>query len=783
MSARGGTATRGGGVRLAFVGALVLGATAALLALVAVDVIRASADREVRRGLEYGHFLAAVDELLDEVGDDGLLRLEELKARLPDGRTVQYDTLLVVADQTRFPAFAPGGFLHDQTVAFNRFQRERLTLSRVEPRMFDRLAAYNPSIFRAYRRGDGTRGVTRTAAAWDLQVPSPFAEEWEGEVRANDVYRGRGVYGASAAMSFRRPASVTRRVSGRPQRCELRPDSVDVRAYCLSESRVPQVTFKGAVDPEREAIAVAGWTGLWVDGREVEAGDSMALGGGAVLEIEPLAPLVFGEYWDGVLSTKQWINGRLGRRSASEKPLDMFASLGSGWDGSTSGGGSLELTVDTEASRELSGLLQDFIERRVSIPVELGMIVIASVPDGAIRAVAEVGRRRIPGRSSLLERFAPGSAVKPVLAAAILSQRPELGTLQIPARSGPVSSVLGFTPTRIPFQSTLNCPFPSGGFVGLRYFIRCSNNAYAATLLAAGLWQRDATTLIPTRRGADPAFRLGRRSYAAFRPEPTVTGLRVDRSELLGSPLADGMAELFDVSVDPVIVDTKRRSQRVWEGLTFTNGAPFDPPFAQRPAESRPVLLSGQQDEYSDLALLYRYAYGAWENRWNIFDLATAFGRVVTDRRVRLRFARDGARARDSEELGLTGQPWYGELLASLGDVAVDGTASDVRNRWRRAGLPSTVFAKTGTLTEAGGPSPADDLYIKSLLFGVGEGGRNRGPLMCGLVGAVYLEFESGPRRGSLPSYQVELARNELGEFLAREWREAGICERPVSDR
>ena len=324
MSARGGTATRGGGVRLAFVGALVLGATAALLALVAVDVIRASADREVRRGLEYGHFLAAVDELLDEVGDDGLLRLEELKARLPDGRTVQYDTLLVVADQTRFPAFAPGGFLHDQTVAFNRFQRERLTLSRVEPRMFDRLAAYNPSIFRAYRRGDGTRGVTRTAAAWDLQVPSPFAEEWEGEVRANDVYRGRGVYGASAAMSFRRPASVTRRVSGRPQRCELRPDSVDVRAYCLSESRVPQVTFKGAVDPEREAIAVAGWTGLWVDGREVEAGDSMALGGGAVLEIEPLAPLVFGEYWDGVLSTKQWINGRLGRRSASEKPLDMF---------------------------------------------------------------------------------------------------------------------------------------------------------------------------------------------------------------------------------------------------------------------------------------------------------------------------------------------------------------------------------------------------------------------------------------------------------------------------
>ena len=152
MSDAGGNGTGGGGTRLALVGAVVLGLTAALLSLVAVDVVRASLDREVRRGLDYGHFLAALDELLDEVGDDGLLRLEELEARLPDGRTVHYDTLLVVADQTRFPAFAQGGFLHDQTVAFNQFQRRRLALSRIQPRMFDRLAAYNPSVFRAYRR-------------------------------------------------------------------------------------------------------------------------------------------------------------------------------------------------------------------------------------------------------------------------------------------------------------------------------------------------------------------------------------------------------------------------------------------------------------------------------------------------------------------------------------------------------------------------------------------------------------------------------------------------------
>ena len=64
------------------------------------------------------------------------------------------------------------------------------------------------------------------------------------------------------------------------------------------------------------------------------------------------------------------------------------------------------------------------------------------------------------------------------------------------------------------------------------------------------------------------------------------------------------------------------------------------------------------------------------------------------------------------------------------------------------------------------------------MLFAVGEGGDSAAePLECCLVGGIYLRFEEGPRRGSLPSYQVEFARDELGDFLADNWDRFGVCE------
>ena len=68
-------------------------------------------------------------------------------------------------------------------------------------------------------------------------------------------------------------------------------------------------------------------------------------------------------------------------------------------------------------------------------------------------------------------------------------------------------------------------------------------------------------------------------------------------------------------------------------------GSPFQAPYELLPSESRPALLSPSSPEGTDLSLLYRYAYGAWENQWTLLDLTNGFARVVSDRRLQLRFS------------------------------------------------------------------------------------------------------------------------------------------------
>jgi hypothetical protein len=296
--------------------------------------------------------------------------------------------------------------------------------------------------------------------------------------------------------------------------------------------------------------------------------------------------------------------------------------------------------------------------------------------------------------------------------------------------------------------------------VDLRYFLGCSNNEFAASLLVAGLEDPDAV-------GRGP---LGRPSI------PLERGL-VPRSVLLRSPLSAGMNHLFGLPTDPVIADSMGRSRGSWEGIRFSDGTPVDVPYELLPTQSRPALLAPGSPDGTELGLLYRYAYGAWENQWNLLDLTTAFARVTTDRRVQLKFFAGGDSG-DGESLGLGEQTWYADFLAGLGDVAENGTAQGLRAAWRRAGLPPRVLAKTGTLAEPGEPGPLDDLFAKSLLFSVGEtADGSPGPMRCGLVGGIYLRFSEGPRSGPLSSYQVAFAREELGAFLMDYWEEFGGCQ------
>jgi hypothetical protein len=183
------------------------------------------------------------------------------------------------------------------------------------------------------------------------------------------------------------------------------------------------------------------------------------------------------------------------RRGNLAPPLDLFSSLGSGQSATenrASPTAHIAVSVNSEATNELTRQFNEFLRAELDLPLDFGMIVLARIPDGRIVAMAEAGERANRGRSSLLERVAPGSAVKPLLAASILSQRPELADLEIAARSGRVRSVLGMprVGSRRAFSTTLNCEPPANGRVDLKYFLRCSNNEYAASLVVAGMTDR-----------------------------------------------------------------------------------------------------------------------------------------------------------------------------------------------------------------------------------------------------------------------------------------------------
>ncbi len=390
---RAGGPRKGSTPLLQLVGLLLL-VTAALLIWVGVRTVRASRDISVRVGLDYEAFLEAVDDLLAGGPDSALLRFDEVEERISRRRVVSFDTITILADVDAFPAFDRAGFLYDQVQAYNRFQRERLDLGRTDSDWWDRLAAFNPSIFRAYQRPGGSRGLTRTPAAWTLRVRSPFEGEWNGEIQARDVVRGLGLMSPRLAIPLGKPVSLIRPVNGRRQLCEFVPSSSDVRIYCLSEERIPQATLRLASDGRSQSWALAGWDDLWVDGRRIRSGDSVRIMDGSVLRLDPLEPVVFGDHWEGVLSSKQWINGRMRRRSDLPPPLDLFSELGTGpvgADGRVSSAASVALSVSAEASTDLTARLTEFLKSEVDLPLDFGTMVVARFAGGEIVAVSEVG--------------------------------------------------------------------------------------------------------------------------------------------------------------------------------------------------------------------------------------------------------------------------------------------------------------------------------------------------------------------------------------------------------
>jgi hypothetical protein len=405
-------------------------------------------------------------------------------------------------------------------------------------------------------------------------------------------------------------------------------------------------------------------------------------------------------------------------------------------------------------------------------------VLIADARTGAIRGLGEAGSRSDPDASPFLRPLNVGSAVKPILAAAILSERPELATLQVKPEPF-VTHTFGYPVGN--FESALHGCAPVA-WIDLSYFIRCSSNQYAAALVFAGVSDVNPagyTRLIP---GATDPYMLGGRVYTDRRPNVPIRGGRIPRDWLTGSSLSNGLLHLFNVDADVAVADARARNETVWRGLRFSNGIDARPATAISPEVSRPSVIARGSNGTAP-GLLATYAYGGWGNQWTLLDLTQSFDRILTDRRVLLTFASGGHTGeRDptneaeqpGEPLKLGDRAWYRTLTSSLAAVADGGTANGLAAAWRGAlGSSTVVFAKTGTLNEAD-----DRLYLKSLVFAVGQKEeKSDAALGCGLVGTVYFKLKALPQGdAAMPALATTFATRTLTPVLAKHWGKMTPC-------
>jgi hypothetical protein len=732
---------------------LLLGVAMAAIGFTMYETVRVGTQGDRTQDLTFAGTSA---ELGRTLAANGVARVGRLaRATFVIGTdTVVADTIVITADSTREPAFAAGGFMRDQVKQYNDFAVRQALLS-VKSNRPPRDESEAHTLLRTAWRDDGTRVLSDQPSPYGLIVRSPYAEDAWREVRTTDWHRSPALLGYDGDVSLPGGPVVGRfdaRLNGRA--CTVSREAPEYYMYCqsalaASSSRFYDFDFQVIPTSNGGAFGKAGpyrQRSVWMNGRAVSLGHR-PVHGGDVLELQALGPVELSAADWGTLAAEQWVNGRAAFANPNVGTLGFFAAAGRTMAPASAAADPLVLSFDAALTRDLDAEARRFLSEHERLLTRLA-VVILDVRTGEVRAIAEPARRSDDEPLLSFEPILVGSVVKPIMASAILSRRPELGNLEISYAGDTVAEVAG-VPLSKPFANEAN---GCSGQIAFDDYIRCSSNEYAAELMIRSL-------------EAD--------GWHSHKP-----GAVVPRAVLERSAIAAGLADVFDV--DAYANRTPGRLALYWSADSASSPGASAATTDRRlyPYESRPWILfpdsAGTRVDW-----LARYAFGGWENRWTLLGLSQAYARIATGRDVQATFLHRDRSAADSFALSSRGaRAAFERVRAALRQVPVNGTAAGLAERLRASVRDSVVvLAKTGTLNEqtAGG-------RIKSLVMAIGRAdGASRGAaLRCGLVAVTYFEFADDPRaraeRTALPRIHRDFAEGPLSAVLSRQWGRVSGC-------
>lgn len=800
-----------------------------------------------RRGLTYDTLFAELHDALVDEPDRPLRRAiqaVQVDAVVPaaHGYTViTFDTL--AADPSVYPSLEPGGFLHDEIDRFNTYQRERLDAVRrgrlTGGAVMDLRAADNPSIFRTEIRSiDDARGerdsivLADRAVPYGLRVPSPFDAARLVAVTTREWSRTLGWISAKGAQSVR----ANGKVPGVPA-CPFRAAKDSVYVECTA----PGSPFAQLVLRFPDRLGETGTATLFTsertlyDGRQLPSRRTVPIGTGGIFQFHSRSlsgahrarpePVILEWTLGGTLGGTQWINGRIrwqpsvSRMSPFVRQLASAAGFGASVE--LEGGRNIPLSIDEGLTDDLQGQLDDFVghgrrgSKLQTNDLAFATIVLASAKTGEILGVAEYGPPATNGGSWLLKPVNVGSAIKPLLAASVLMERPELGTLEIKNDGTTMQELWGY-PLGKGFEAGSSCPF---GWIGLRQYLSCSSNRYSAALVAAAL--EPASNPVPPDYEDAPGvtFRLDGETHVGQRMHiPLDRNHQVRSDTLNASTLAAGLFALDSLNTSLELaaqLGREGRDSSVWMHLRDDRLNPVRVPLGLWPEQSRMAMMRGNRS--ATVRQLAMFSIGAAENRVTTLDLTQAFARIVTDRRFGLTFVpATGQSAAAFQPLGLSKYSWYSALIGGLHDVGTVGTAKGTQTAIAQQLSPTLLFyGKSGTLNAPphvrllrrtdttrvnGAPvvrtltfadTVVPPVVAKTLLFALGaryprqskaapgerrtqQADAGGGAIDCGIVGTIYFRLRRNPPH--VESLATDFANERLWRLLRKNWQRLKVC-------